>query len=156
MSLSLAYIILEKAKDFFIIMKAISESPCHFLNAQKVTKKAPANLGFPDSPLIHPGLLAGRRHPWPFDWQLNLGFRSRPLFFIREKKRRRRHPWLPRARRLIGNANVCNPSCRLQQLSTRFQGRNRRRFEIWIDHSDRRRKPTLGSQSVDQGWCNTF
>jgi hypothetical protein len=26
-------------------MKAISESPCHFLNAQKVTKKAPANLG---------------------------------------------------------------------------------------------------------------
>jgi hypothetical protein len=56
MSLSLAYVILEKIKDFFIIMKAISESPCYFLTAQKVTQKAPENLGFPDLPLIHPGL----------------------------------------------------------------------------------------------------
>jgi hypothetical protein len=46
MSLSLAYIILEKTKNFFIIMKAISESPCHFLPAQKVTQKAPEDLGF--------------------------------------------------------------------------------------------------------------
>jgi hypothetical protein len=46
MSLSLAYIILEKTKDFFIFMKAISESPCHFLTAQKVTQKAPEDLGF--------------------------------------------------------------------------------------------------------------
>jgi hypothetical protein len=56
MSLSLAYIILGKTKDFFIILKAISESPCHFLTAQKVTQKAPEDLGFPDLPLIHPGL----------------------------------------------------------------------------------------------------
>jgi hypothetical protein len=69
----------------------------------KSNPKGAGKPGFPDLPLIHPGLLAGRRHPWPFDWQLNLGFRSRPLFFIRKKKRRRRHPWHPGARRLIGN-----------------------------------------------------
>jgi hypothetical protein len=57
----------------------------------KSNQKGATGPRSPDPPFIHPGLLAGLRHPWPFDWQLSLGFRSRPLFFIREKKRRRRH-----------------------------------------------------------------
>jgi len=32
--------------------------------------------------------LVGLRHTCPFDWQFGNGFRWRPLFFIREKKRR--------------------------------------------------------------------
>jgi hypothetical protein len=47
---------------------------------------------FPWPSFIHPRLFTGRHHPWSFDWLPSLGFRSRPLFFIPEKKRRRRHP----------------------------------------------------------------
>jgi hypothetical protein len=84
--------LIEKTKNIFVIMKVIFASLCHFLTAQKVTKKAPWHPWFPDPPSIRPGLLQGRRHPWPFDWLPSLGFRCRPLFFIHEKKRHRRYP----------------------------------------------------------------
>jgi hypothetical protein len=80
-----------KRKGFFVIVKAISESHNVLFDRPKSTKKA---LEPTDSrpPFIHPGLLLGRHHPWSFDWLPSVGFRSRPLFFIREKKRRRRYP----------------------------------------------------------------
>ena len=46
--------------------------------------------------------LCARRHPWPFDWQLSQGFRTRPLFFILEKSNSKEFaaspgllPWSP-------------------------------------------------------------
>jgi hypothetical protein len=61
-------------------------SATYFLCAQKVSKKAP-EPSFRTS-FYSSRFLVGLRHPCPFDWQLSSGFRWRPPFFIREKRRR--------------------------------------------------------------------
>jgi hypothetical protein len=83
---------LEIQIKIFKLLKANFESPYHFLTGQKVTKNPQRDQGPLTPPFIRPGLLQGRHHPWSFDWLPSVGFRSRPLFFILEKKRRRRYP----------------------------------------------------------------
>jgi hypothetical protein len=87
----------------------------HFWSGPKVTKRPPTSplfsplpqlnfgIGFWERgnkscqglyvycsgpPAIRPGLLVCLHHPWSFDWRFSGGFRWRPPFFVREKRRR--------------------------------------------------------------------
>jgi hypothetical protein len=79
-------------EKYATFLKVISERPWSFFSREKSTQKPAREPMFPWPSFIHPRLFTGRHHPWSFDWLPSLGFRSRPLFFIPEKKRRRRHP----------------------------------------------------------------